>query len=252
MVFKAAANLGDFVYDLTESGTHRGRKFAQTCGYFGARPGLPGGLCGQRRGPIAAELPAEHGGPPPRVCRHDPRRRHFQTSGTGHRLRQGIVLARSARQRQNEHCQRVTLAYGESIWIPRAISAWGEIIRVFDPSCHEELPGPKGHGFIDEEQIDHRWVRIRRPTIVVGGELLLDNLEITANPTTGIAESPLQLKSNCGTLVIDDFGRQQVAARGLVESLDRAAGKTLRFSQSYQRPKDPGAVRPVHRIFHES
>ena len=112
--------------------------------------------------------------------------------------------------------ERVTLAYGASIWIPRAISAWGEIIRVFDPSCHEELPVPKGQGFIDEEKIDHRWVRIRRPTIVVGGELILDNLEITANPKTGIAESPLQLKSNCGTLVIDDFGRQQVAPAALL------------------------------------
>ena len=52
--------------------------------------------------------------------------------------------------------------------------------------------------------------------IVVGGELVLDNLEITPNPATGIAESPLQLKSNCGTLVIDDFGRQHVAPAALL------------------------------------
>ena len=59
-------------------------------------------------------------------------------------------------------------------------------------------------------------MRIRRPTIVVGGELVLDNLEITPNPATGVAEAPLQLKSNCGTLVIDDFGRQQVAPAALL------------------------------------
>src|SRR5208337_1040202 len=93
---------------------------------------------------------------------------------------------------------------------------WGEIIRLFDPSCHEELPLPAGERIAGDEKIDHRWVRIRRPTIVVGGELILDSLEITANPKTGIAESPLQLKSNCGTLVIDDFGRQQVAPSALL------------------------------------
>ena len=125
--------------------------------------------------------------------------------------------------------QRVTRAYGETIWIPQAISAWGEIIRVFDPSCHQEMPLKKGQGVIDEERIDGRWVRIRRPTIVVGGELVLENLEITTNASSGVAEAPLQLKSNCGTLVIDDFGRQQVAPAALLESLDHSAGEALRL-----------------------
>ena len=67
-----------------------------------------------------------------------------------------------------------------------------------------------------DEKIDHRWVRIRRPTIVVGGELTLESLEITVHKETGIGEAPLQLKSNCGTLVIDDFGRQRVAPQKLL------------------------------------
>jgi predicted ATPase with chaperone activity len=59
-------------------------------------------------------------------------------------------------------------------------------------------------------KIDRRWVRVRRPTIVVGGELTMENLEVTLNTATGINEAPMQLKSNCGTLVIDDFGRQRI------------------------------------------
>jgi predicted ATPase with chaperone activity len=54
-------------------------------------------------------------------------------------------------------------------------------------------------------------VRIRRPTIVAGGELTMDNLEVSQNRASGISEAPLQLKSNCGTLVIDDFGRQRMS-----------------------------------------
>ncbi len=58
---------------------------------------------------------------------------------------------------------------------------------------------------------DRRWIRVRRPTVVVGGELTLDNLEVRHDSRTNISEAPLQLKSNCGCLLIDDFGRQRVA-----------------------------------------
>jgi hypothetical protein len=76
---------------------------------------------------------------------------------------------------------------------------------------HEECPLPANTGLLDQSKVDRRWVRIRRPTIVVGGELTMDNLEVTLNRATGISEAPLQLKSNCGTLVVDDFGRQKMS-----------------------------------------
>ncbi len=81
---------------------------------------------------------------------------------------------------------------------------------------HEELPFEKSDGLLDSTGIDRRWVRIRRPTIVVGGELTMDNLEVTQNTSTGTSEAPVQLKSNCGTLVIDDFGRQSMSTDELL------------------------------------
>ena len=81
---------------------------------------------------------------------------------------------------------------------------------MFDPVNHEEAPLTAGKGLLDQRAIDNRWVRIVRPTIVVGGELTMAQLEVTRNATTGISEAPLQVKSNCGTLVIDDFGRQRM------------------------------------------
>ena len=112
--------------------------------------------------------------------------------------------------------ERITAVYGTSIWIPRAVFADGEIIRLFDPGCHEELPMREGDQLLSDEKIDRRWVRIRRPTIVVGGELTMASLEITTDSESGVSEASVQWKSNCGTLVIDDFGRQQVAPAELL------------------------------------
>lgn len=115
--------------------------------------------------------------------------------------------------------ERVTASYSENIWIPRAIIAAGETIRMFDPNNHVVCPPDSHEGYLDDRRIDKRWVRIRRPTIVVGGELKLESLEVTTSAVTGISEAPLQLKANCGTLVIDDFGRQRFRPAELLNRL---------------------------------
>ena len=107
--------------------------------------------------------------------------------------------------------ERIVQAFGESIWVPRALSVLGEVIRVYDPSNHVPLGDDRLEPTDEPSWIDQRWVRVRRPTIVVGGELSLQSLEITTNATTGISEAPLQMKANGGILVIDDFGRQRVS-----------------------------------------
>ncbi len=107
-------------------------------------------------------------------------------------------------------------AFGQYIWIPRAIAVDGEVIRLYDPCKHVEVPLTPADNGLDPANIDRRWLRIHRPTIVVGGELTLEQLEITVSKTTGISEAPLQLKSSCGILVIDDFGRQRVSPADLL------------------------------------
>jgi hypothetical protein len=105
--------------------------------------------------------------------------------------------------------ERITLCFGQNLWIPRTLIVEGEIIKLFDEAYHVPVPVSK-HKLLRTENNDRRWVLVRRPTVVVGGELTMDALEIRHNPHTRVSEAPLQLKSNCGSLLIDDFGRQRM------------------------------------------
>ena len=128
----------------------------------------------------------------------------------------GLFLYGSPGNGKTSIAERVTRVFGQDIWIPRALGIDGQIIRLFDSSNHEELPLEACQGVYERRKIDKRWVRIRRPTLVVGGELTLSSLDLILNSSTGVCEAPLQLKSNCGTLVIDDFGRQRVKIHELL------------------------------------
>jgi len=112
--------------------------------------------------------------------------------------------------------ERITKSFGPYVWIPRSISIDRDIVRLFDPMNHEECPPDDGDDILNVEKFDHRWVRIRRPTIVVGGELKMEHLELQYNAETGISEAPVQMKSNTGLLLIDDFGRQQMTVDELL------------------------------------
>lgn len=112
--------------------------------------------------------------------------------------------------------KRAVRALGPHVWIPRAITVGGEVIRMFDPSVHKPAPLAKSDTIVNETRFDERWIRIERPTIVVGGELEMKHLDATLNPITGIIEAPIHVKSNCGCLVVDDFGRQQISTTELL------------------------------------
>lgn len=105
---------------------------------------------------------------------------------------------------------------GEAIWIPHAIVDDGIIVKLYDPAYHVPKPLPKSHTLGNLQNYDRRWIRIERPTVVVGGELTLDNLEFRHEPRSNTCEAPVHLKSNCGSLLIDDFGRQRVAPEELL------------------------------------
>ena len=100
---------------------------------------------------------------------------------------------------------------GEEVWIPHAIIDDGIIIKFFDAAYHQIAKQTLTHsGLVADQEHDRRWVRVKRPTVIVGGELTLDHLEIRHDPRSNTCEAPIQMKSNCGCLLIDDFGRQRM------------------------------------------
>ncbi len=107
---------------------------------------------------------------------------------------------------------RLTDCFGQAMWLPKAIVEGQEILKVFDPAYHHPL---KRQPHAESAAYDHRWVRVRRPTVIVGGELTMDALEIR-QVAPNLSEAPLQMKSNCGCLLIDDFGRQRIAPTDLL------------------------------------
>ena len=103
------------------------------------------------------------------------------------------------------------------IHIPHALEVEGSIVRLYDPVTHDELPSESSGDSLDAgKAVDRRWVRCRRPLVMVGGELTLDALELSFNPSAGFYKAPVQALANGGVLVIDDFGRQRVAPRDLL------------------------------------
>jgi hypothetical protein len=112
---------------------------------------------------------------------------------------------------------------GEELYIPHAVAVEYDIIRVFDPinhtpvavdkeepdtACEYSEDGCQGH--------DLRWVLCKRPVVLVGGELTLDLLDLDFNPIFRYYEAPFQMKANGGVFIIDDFGRQMVSPRDLL------------------------------------
>ncbi|HSE44681.1 MAG TPA: hypothetical protein VLA89_05065 [Gemmatimonadales bacterium] len=95
------------------------------------------------------------------------------------------------------------------IWIPRAIEVDGQVINVFDSHNHTPVEPPP------TAPHDQRWIKIRRPLVVVGGELTIESMDLTYDQTVKFYEAPFQIKSNGGTLLIDDFGRQRIQPRDL-------------------------------------
>lgn len=114
------------------------------------------------------------------------------------------------------------LVLSQNMYIPYALYLDGQVIKVYDAVSHSVAPdsdsngGPSTGGLRANTRRDPRWIKIRRPFIVVGGELTLEGLDLVFDDTTKFYEAPFQVKANGGILLIDDFGRQQVRPRDLL------------------------------------
>jgi predicted ATPase with chaperone activity len=128
------------------------------------------------------------------------------------------------------------------IAVPHAIEVEGSIIRVFDPVNHEPIMEPDAIDLLTHDHSrDQRWVRCRRPMVMVGGELTLAALDLSYSADTGFYGAPVQMVANGGILVIDDFGRQACSPRDLLNRWivpleSRVDFLTLKTGQKFELP----------------
>ncbi len=130
--------------------------------------------------------------------------------------------------------ERMLRVYQDAVLVPYAVEVDGQIISLYDPAVHQRVGD-------DIEDRDPRWVVCRRPCIIVGGELTSGSLELRYDDTTGIYSAPLQMKANNGIFVIDDFGRQVMSPRELLNRwivpLDRRVDYlSLRYGLKFEIP----------------
>jgi predicted ATPase with chaperone activity len=211
----ASAQLGDFVYTLTDQGRQRAKSVMEQCSYLGAAPvPLDDYIVSVEAQTIRAEAP---------------QKRHLQKAfadisvdqdmfdmlGPAVNSGAGLFLYGAPGNGKTTLAKRITMCYGSSIWIPKTITEDGQFIKLFDAACHEPI-NDTTTGLLKSAEHDRRWIKIKRPTVVVGGELTLDALEIRHDPVSNVSEASLQLKSNCGSLLIDDFGRQRMSPTDLL------------------------------------
>lgn len=140
-------------------------------------------------------------------------------------------------------------AMGDRIFVPMAIEYAGQVITVYDPIVHSKAQGETDDPTSLRRRctFDARYVRCERPTVITGGELTLDMLDLVYNPTARTYQAPLQLKSTGGIFIVDDLGRQAEPPQNLVnrwivpleESKDILA---LQSGEKFEVPFDTLAI----------
>lgn len=135
-----------------------------------------------------------------------------------------------------------------SVYFPYSAIVDGQIIRIFDQVNHRRVNGASPRPQIGTaRELDQRWVKIERPEIVVGGELVMSSLDLIYDPIAKTYDAPFQMKANTGLFVIDDFGRQAMRPqdllnRWIVPLEMRVDFLTLRTGKKIETPFDQFVV----------
>ncbi len=211
------APFNDYYYSLTEAGLSRANQAFQQCSYVGTAPvpladyilsveAQAIGLAPVSRDQLRMAL---------QKISHDDEL--LDQLGPAVNSNAGLFLFGPPGNGKTTIAKELTSCLGQEIWIPNAILDDGNLIKLKDDAFHIQTPVPETEAsLLSTQDWDRRWTRVRRPTVVVGGELVMENLEVRHDARSNICEAPLQMKSNCGCLLIDDFGRQRIAPEELL------------------------------------
>jgi predicted ATPase with chaperone activity len=202
--YRSDAGINDFVYILTEQGRAKANVAVESSAYVGSAP-VPYAeylksvqiQSIQKENPGFEEL--QHAFQDLVLEPHI-----FFTLGPAINSGRGVFLYGAPGNGKTSIAKRIHKCFKDAIYIPKTLIISGELLKFYDPQWHK-ASDDNGLNY------DRRWIKIERPAVIVGGEMDLDSLGIKHDPQTKISEAPLQMKANCGTFVVDDFGRQRVS-----------------------------------------
>lgn len=197
---------GTYRYRITDEGRNHAARFMEICGYIGPAPVSLASYTAMLRWQFA-NTPQVHAD---RVVAAlsglviSPKA--MELVGLAASSGRSLFLFGPPGNGKTSIGRKVQAALPGDYWIPHAVSVGNDVIHMFDEQCHQRIDlGEHATG------IDQRWVRIRRPMVVVGGELTLESLDLIYSPSLRQYEAPPHLKSNGGVFLVDDFGRERVS-----------------------------------------
>ena len=240
----AGAGTAGYQYALTDVGRDRARQYMEVNAYTGPAPV-----------PLEAYVAAMKGLAATRGF-IDRQRLHqgfehlvisehiFEQLGPAVNANKAVFLYGSPGNGKTVIGEGLGRAIGGDMYMPYALDVDGYIVTMYDPITHDALETDDApRSIIAEAPRDRRWVRIRRPVVIVGGELTLSMLDLTFNQVSKFYEAPLQLKANGGVFLVDDFGRQRMRPedllnRWIVPLESRVDYLTLHTGKKFQIPFD--------------
>jgi predicted ATPase with chaperone activity len=205
-------------YSLTAQGRSRADEYLRINQYCGPAPVSLSAYCDQVRRQAVADL----------VVTRESMRRAFQRVvvdesvldqfGTAMNSGRALFVHGPAGAGKSYLAEHLACLLDGDVQVPYAILVQDQIVQILDPNVHQPIasPGTASPAVITAISTDARWVACRRPSVVCGGELSIDMLDLRFDSSTRFYAAPPQLKANGGLLVIDDLGRQRVDARELM------------------------------------
>ncbi len=213
---QSAVGAGGLRYALTERGRAAARDAFARGGYLGPAP-----YPVERYRQLLLAQTIHHG----RITAHDMQRAFdgvvlhnglLDQLGAAMNSGRAIMIYGPAGTGKTYISSHLIRLFDEAIWVPHAIAIGDAVIEVFDPQVHKAVEGSMQPSLRLDEGSDRRLLRCKRPVLVTGGELSMDQLDIRYDPYTRQYQAPLQLKASNGLFIIDDMGRQRMAPAELL------------------------------------
>lgn len=204
-------------YVLTDLGRERANQYLDVCRYVGPAPVPLSQYVTYVRASMAARPYVDRDrlatGFEHLVVNHE----MFERLGPAVNSGKSLFLYGAPGNGKTVIAEGIGRALGSAMFVPYAVDVDGQVVTLFDPVTHQPLAVDHGTpSVIATATHDRRWEHVTRPVVVVGGELTLEMLDLTFNPIGKFYEAPIQWKANGGVFVVDDFGRQRIPARDLL------------------------------------